>query len=66
MAPPSKKGSSKSSKSPKKGRKGKAAAASETESVDFNNEDYNIRSPERTKLLTQIKEVITQTGPAEV
>ena len=29
----------------------------------MNNEDYNIRSPERTKLLTQIKEVI---GGADV
>jgi len=25
---------------------------------DFNSEDYNIRSPERTQLLTQIKEVL--------
>jgi len=25
---------------------------------DINNEDYNIRSPERTRLLTKIKEVI--------
>jgi hypothetical protein len=45
------------SKSPKRTRQGKAAA-SETEPVDFNNEDYNIRSPERTKLLTKIKGVI--------
>jgi hypothetical protein len=37
---------------------GKAAAAPETESVDFNNEDYNIRSPERTQLLTQIKGIL--------
>jgi len=36
-------------------RKGKAAAAPET---GFNNEDYNIRSPERTELLTKIKGVI--------
>src|SRR3954447_15997028 len=52
-------GSSKkySARSPKRTRKGKAPA-SETGSVGFNNEDYNIRSPERTKLLTQIKEVI--------
>jgi hypothetical protein len=62
MAPPSKKGSSKSPKSPKKGRRGKAAAAFETESVDFNDEDYNIRSPERTELLTQIKKVIGNTS----
>jgi hypothetical protein len=41
--------------SPKSTRKGKAAAAPET---NFNNEDYNIRSPERTKLLTKIKGVI--------
>jgi hypothetical protein len=61
MAPLAKKGSSKSSKSPKKGRKGKAAAASETEFVDFNNEDYNVRSPERTELLAQINEVIDNT-----
>jgi hypothetical protein len=56
MAPSSKKGSPKSLK---KGRKGKAAP--ETELVDVNNEDYNIRSPERTELLTQIKEVIGNT-----
>ena len=43
--------------SPKRTRQGKAAA-SKTESVDFNNEDYNIRSPERTKLLTKIKSVV--------
>ena len=43
-----------STKSPKGGRKGKAAAAS----IDVNNEDYNIRSPERTQLLTQIKGII--------
>jgi hypothetical protein len=36
-------------------RKDKAAAAPET---GFNNEDYNIRSPERTELLTKIKGVI--------
>jgi len=37
------------------------AAAPKTDSVDsvdFNNEDYNIRSMERTQLLTKIKEVI--------
>src|SRR2546421_11175874 len=45
-------------KSPKRTRQGEAAAAPETESVDFNNEDYNKRSPERTELLVQIKEVI--------
>jgi hypothetical protein len=31
---------------------------SETGSDEFNNEDYNIRSPERTKLLTKIKAAI--------
>ena len=61
MAPQSKKGSSKSPKSRRKGRKGKAAAASETESVDLNNGDYNIRSPERTELLSQLQEVIGNT-----
>jgi hypothetical protein len=45
----------KSTESAKLTRKGKAAAAPET---GFNNEDYNIRSPERTKLLTEIKGVI--------
>src|SRR5580704_4433166 len=45
------------SKNPKTTRQGKAAAP-ETGSGDFNNEDYNIRSPERTKLLTKIKGVI--------
>jgi hypothetical protein len=45
------------SKSPKTTRHGKATV-SETGSGDFNNEDYNIRSPERTKLLTKIKGVI--------
>ena len=52
----SKKGTSKSpqsSQSPKTNRKVKAAA--ETKSVDANNEDYNIRSTERTRLLTQIQ-----------
>jgi hypothetical protein len=44
------------SQSPKVARQSKAAA-SKTESVDFNNEDYNIRSPKRTKLLTEIKGV---------
>jgi hypothetical protein len=38
--------------SPKNTRNGKAAAAPET---GFNNEDYNIRSRQRTKLLTTIK-----------
>ena len=47
--------SPKSPKTPKKGRKAKAAAAPETKSVVVNREDYNIRSPERTQLLTQIK-----------
>ena len=45
------------SKSPKTTRQGKATVP-ETGSGDFNNEDYNIRSPERTKLLTKIKGVI--------
>src|ERR1700722_1523684 len=45
------------SPNPKKTRQSKAAA-SETKSGDFNNEDYNIRSPERTRLLTKIKGVI--------
>ena len=46
----------KSTESAKLTRKGKAAAAPET---GFNNEDYNIRSPERTELLTKIKGVIS-------
>jgi hypothetical protein len=47
------------SKRPKKTRKGKGkATVSETGSDDFNNEDYNIRSPARTKLLTKIKGII--------
>src|SRR3954451_24215191 len=47
------------SKSPKRRRKGKGkATVSETGPGDFNNEDYNIRSPERTKPLTKIKGVI--------
>jgi hypothetical protein len=45
------------SQSPKITRQ-REAAASETESVDPNNEDYNIRSPKRTELLTKIKGVI--------
>jgi hypothetical protein len=45
------------SKIPKTTRQGKATVL-ETGSGDFNNEDYNIRSPERTKLLTKIKGVI--------
>jgi hypothetical protein len=49
----SKKGSS---KSPKNTRKEINKATSPK--IDFNNEDYNIRSPERTQLLTQIKEAI--------
>jgi hypothetical protein len=58
--------------SPKSTRNGKATAAPETKSegttenpkaaaapeTGFNNEDYNIRSPERTELLTKIKGVI--------
>jgi hypothetical protein len=44
------------SKSPKSTRQGEATT-SKTGSGDFNNEDYNIRSPERTKLLTKIKGV---------
>ena len=61
MAGSSKKGSIKSPKSPespKRTRNAKAAAAPETKSVDVNDEDYNIRSPERTQLLTQIKGII--------
>ena len=58
MAGPSKKGSIKSPKSPKRGRKAKAATAPETKSVVVNSEDYNIRSLERTQLLTQIKGII--------
>jgi hypothetical protein len=57
MAGSSKKGSiksPKSPKSPKRGRKAKAAAAP----VVVNSEDYNIRSPERTQLLTRIKGII--------
>src|SRR3954447_11953415 len=53
MPPSSKKGSP---KSPKKERKSKTAP-----NTHVNNEDYNIRSPERTELLTQIKEVIGNT-----
>jgi hypothetical protein len=58
MAGPSrsKQGTAKTPKSLKRKRKNKAAA--ETESVDVENEDYNIRSPERTQLLTQIKEIL--------
>jgi hypothetical protein len=64
MAGSSKKGSIKSPKSPKspknpkRGRKTKAAAAPETKSVVVNSEDHNIRSLERTQLLTQIKGII--------
>src|SRR5205814_9528935 len=39
------------SQSPKTTRRSKADAF-ETVSVDFNNEDYNISSPKRTRLLT--------------
>ena len=49
-----KKGTPKSPQSPqasKRKRKGKATA--ETKSVDINDEDYNIRSPESTQLVTQ-------------
>src|SRR4051794_30778772 len=45
------------SKSLKRTRQGKATV-SETGSGEFNNEDYNIRSPERTKLLIKIKGII--------
>ena len=55
MAGSSKKGSI---KSPKRGRKTKATATPETKSVVVNSEDYNIRSLERTQLLTQIKGII--------
>jgi len=34
------------------------ATAPQIDSVGFDHEDYNIRSPERTKLLIKIKEVI--------
>src|SRR2546423_4293984 len=44
------------SKSPKRTRQGKATT-SKTGSGGFSNEDYNIRSPQRTKLLTKIKGV---------
>jgi hypothetical protein len=60
--------------SPKSTRNGKATAAPETKSegttenpklkaaaapeTGFNNEDYNIRSPQRTELLTKIKGII--------
>jgi hypothetical protein len=53
-----KKGTTKSPQSPQspeRKRRGKAAAAPKPRSVDVNNEDYNVRSPERTRLLTQIK-----------
>jgi hypothetical protein len=55
MAGSPKKGST---KSPKGGRKAKAAATPETKSVVVNNEDCNIRSSERTQLLTQIKGIL--------
>jgi hypothetical protein len=38
--------------------KAKAAAVPKAKSVDANDEDYNIRSPERTRLLTQIKGIL--------
>jgi len=50
-------GTESASKSPKTTKQGKATV-SETGSGDFNNEDYNIRSPQRTKLLTKIKGII--------
>ncbi|KIX05160.1 uncharacterized protein Z518_06032 [Rhinocladiella mackenziei CBS 650.93] len=64
MAPISKKksrkGSPKHLQRHKKTRKRMATApAPRTDSVDFSNEDYNIRSPERTQLLTKIKEAIS-------
>jgi len=56
----SRKGSSKGFQNPKKTRKRMATAQTpRTDSVDFNDEDYNIRSPERTQLLTKIKEAIS-------
>jgi hypothetical protein len=39
----------------KERRKDKAAAAPATKSVGVNEEDYGVRSPERTQLLAQIK-----------
>jgi len=45
------------SKSPKRTQQGKATM-SETGSGDSNNEDYNKRSLERTKLLTKIKGIV--------
>ncbi|KIX07810.1 uncharacterized protein Z518_02464 [Rhinocladiella mackenziei CBS 650.93] len=57
MAPSSKKRSKKGSpKSPKETRKRMTKATAPE--IDFNSEDYNIRSPERTQLLTQVKEAI--------
>jgi hypothetical protein len=65
-----------SPESPKRVRKGRAATApkpkaaavpetkaatAQSKSVDVNNEDYNIRSPERTQLLTQIKANLNNT-----
>ena len=56
MASSSKKGSS---ARPRRTRKGKdKASAPETGSAGFNNEDYDTRSPERTELLTKIKDII--------
>jgi hypothetical protein len=56
MAGSSKKRPSTSHKRTRKG-KGKTSAP-KTGSTDFNSEDYNIRSPERTELLIKIKGVI--------
>jgi hypothetical protein len=56
MAGSSKKGPSTSHKRTRKG-KGKTSA-SKTKSTDPNDEDYNIRSRERTELLTKIKDII--------
>ena len=61
MAGSSTKGRSNSHERTRKGKGKGKATVSETESADFNNEDYNIRSPERTEILTQIKEVIGNT-----
>jgi hypothetical protein len=45
------------SPSPKKIPRSKADAC-ETEPADFSNEDYNIRSPKGTELLTKIKDIL--------
>jgi hypothetical protein len=59
MAGPSrsKQGTAKNPKSPKRKRNNKTTAA-ETGSFEVDNEDYNIRSLERTQLLTQIKGIL--------